>query len=272
MRIDWWTLALQTVNVLILVWLLSRFLFRPVAEIVARRQKEAGKLLADAAAARQDGERARGEAERVRAGLAAERERLLAEASAAAQAERSAQMARAGDEAAKLRADAEAAIARERVAAENALLDHASELAVEIARRLLRRLSPETATGVMLDQLFGRIGELPAATRASLGCPDGADRPLEVVTAAPLAAQDSARVRRELEAALGAELAMRFRVDPSLIAGAELHGRHVVVRSSWKADLERIREELNREHDQRTYLLAGAGDADARQHAARAEP
>jgi F-type H+-transporting ATPase subunit b len=49
MRIDWWTLALQTANVLILIWLLGRFLFRPVADIVARRQDEANKLIADAA-------------------------------------------------------------------------------------------------------------------------------------------------------------------------------------------------------------------------------
>ena len=54
MHIDWWTLALQTVNVLVLIWLLARFFFRPVVDIVAKRQEEANKLLADAAAARQE--------------------------------------------------------------------------------------------------------------------------------------------------------------------------------------------------------------------------
>ena len=55
MPIDWWTLALQTVNVLILVWLLARFFCRPVAAmIVAKRQEQASKLLADAVAARQE--------------------------------------------------------------------------------------------------------------------------------------------------------------------------------------------------------------------------
>ena len=50
MRIDWWTLALQTVNVLVLIWILGRFFFRPVMDIVVKRQQEANKLLADAAA------------------------------------------------------------------------------------------------------------------------------------------------------------------------------------------------------------------------------
>lgn len=41
MTIDWWTLGLQTVNVLVLVWILARFLFRPVARIIADRQAAA---------------------------------------------------------------------------------------------------------------------------------------------------------------------------------------------------------------------------------------
>ncbi|MDU1693666.1 MAG: ATPase, partial [Bradyrhizobium sp.] len=33
MTIDWWTVGLQAVNVTILVWLLARFFWRPVAGI-----------------------------------------------------------------------------------------------------------------------------------------------------------------------------------------------------------------------------------------------
>ena len=45
MRIDWWTLALQTVNVLILIWILSRFLFRPIVGVIEERRAAAAKLL-----------------------------------------------------------------------------------------------------------------------------------------------------------------------------------------------------------------------------------
>ena len=48
MHIDWWTLAFQTVNVLVLIWILARFFFRPVVDIVAKRQEEANKVLAEA--------------------------------------------------------------------------------------------------------------------------------------------------------------------------------------------------------------------------------
>ncbi len=38
MTIDWWTLALQAANVLILVWLLARFFWKPVAGMIAERR------------------------------------------------------------------------------------------------------------------------------------------------------------------------------------------------------------------------------------------
>jgi F0F1-type ATP synthase membrane subunit b/b' len=52
MHIDWWTLGLQTINALVLVWLLARFLFKPVANMVAERQRSAAALMSDAAAAK----------------------------------------------------------------------------------------------------------------------------------------------------------------------------------------------------------------------------
>ena len=38
MQIDWWTLGLQTINFLIVIWLLSRFLYRPVRKIIEERE------------------------------------------------------------------------------------------------------------------------------------------------------------------------------------------------------------------------------------------
>ena len=52
MRIDWWTLALQAINVVILVWLLARFLFRPVMGAITARQTAMDQLLADAESAK----------------------------------------------------------------------------------------------------------------------------------------------------------------------------------------------------------------------------
>src|SRR5271157_4934809 len=105
MKFDWWTLALQTVNALVLIWILARFFFRPVVNIIAKRQNEANKILADAGAARRQAADARADAERARAEISAEQDRLIAEAAAAAQKEKASLLAQASFEIAKRRSD-----------------------------------------------------------------------------------------------------------------------------------------------------------------------
>ena len=93
MQIDWWTLGLQAVNALVLIWLLAHFLFRPVVYAIAARQKAVGQLLADAKAAKAaaEGERDKAEAEIAR--LAEHRSEALKAAEAEAATEKSAKPA-----------------------------------------------------------------------------------------------------------------------------------------------------------------------------------
>src|SRR5580658_6527566 len=84
MHIDWWTLLLQTLNALVLVWLLARFLFRPVAKIVVERQRAASALMADAAAAKAAALDERQKVDADSARLAGQRAHLLDAATAEA--------------------------------------------------------------------------------------------------------------------------------------------------------------------------------------------
>lgn len=245
MHIDLWTLALQTVNVLILIWLLAHFLFRPVTEIVARRQDEANRLLADADDVRRQADEERAGLERARAGMAAEREEVIAEAHAAAETARTALLARTSEEMSKLRADTDAAIARDRLAMEKTLIDHARDLSIDIARRLLGRLGPDASVDTFLVGLCEQMRALPPQARAAFMQASEEDD-VEIVTAAPLGMEAAERVRHAVAEALGATPALVFRADPAVIAGIELNSRHAVIRNSWRNDLERIREELSR--------------------------
>ena len=59
MQFSWWTFLIQGVNFLVLVWLLQRFLYKPVAEVIARRREDTEAAERKAAAAAQDAETAR---------------------------------------------------------------------------------------------------------------------------------------------------------------------------------------------------------------------
>jgi len=246
MHIDWWTLALQTVNVLVLIWILTRFFFRPVADIVSKRKEETNKILADAAAAREESAAIRADADKARAALGVEQDRLVAEARKSAQIEKTHQLERSSEEIAKLRSEAEVSIARDRAAAQQAIFAHASEVSVDIAQRLLGQLPAKTALTAFLQGLCQELRALSSEARESLTSATAAGHAIEVVTAAPLSEEETERVRDTLRKALGV-VAFEFRTDPSLIAGIELHSRDIIVRNSWRANLDRIREELGRD-------------------------
>ena len=56
MELNWSTFALEIINFLILVWLLARFLYRPVMKIISDRQQEIQKKLDAAEALRNEAE------------------------------------------------------------------------------------------------------------------------------------------------------------------------------------------------------------------------
>lgn len=241
MNIDPWTLALQALNVLVLIWLLQRVLWRPVAGMIAARKAQTQAAL-DAGAARQaEAEAALADIAATRADFAAERDAILAAArkeaaaateTAARAADAAAQAAREAAEAAGARAEADRATARDAASA---------ALAVDIARRLLGRVDAGQVQAGFLDRLVAELGAMsPEARRAA--ALDGAA--LELVTATPLTPEAQGRAAERIAAAADGAPNLAFRADPDLIAGAELRGPHFTLRDTWRADLARIETEL----------------------------
>src|SRR5471030_2228438 len=61
MLIDWFTVVAQVVNFPILVWLLKRFLYRPILNAIDAREKKIAKELADADAKKAEAQKERDE-------------------------------------------------------------------------------------------------------------------------------------------------------------------------------------------------------------------
>ncbi|WP_138466579.1 F0F1 ATP synthase subunit delta [Poseidonocella sp. HB161398] len=240
MTFDWWTLGLQTVNVLVLFWILSHFLFRPVSEIIAKRQAAAMDELGRARADRARAEAALAEARARDDDVAQQRAALLSEAQEGAERARQHLLEEARQEAAGLRAGAEAEARRLRREAEAAMQDAAADLAVEISQRLLARLPGPGASAGFIDGLAKAVAELPEQTRQGLG----AAGPVAIRAACALGPEETRALADRLAAVLGREVALSVSVDPALIAGLELDAPHAVVRNHFRADLDRIRQEL----------------------------
>lgn len=236
MTIDFWGLGLQAVNVLILIWLLSRVFWRPVAAAIAARQQASRAILDKAEAAQSKADAAMAEATAARAGIAAEREALLDAARADADLATKSALADAATRVAAMHAAAQTAIAHDNEAAAKANAAQAAALSLDIAAKLLGRLNGPAVQSAFLDLLVQAIGTLPEAERTAIATnPDG----LEIVLPTEVGGQKAA-IESALRKALGGKPVLRFVVDPALLAGIELRTAHFALHNSWQADLAQI--------------------------------
>lgn len=234
MSFDPWTLGFQAVNVLLLVWLLQRFFWSPVAAMIAQRQAQAVEVFEEAARREAEVESALDDIATTRAGMEDEKTALLAAARAEGEAAREALLAAAKVEIEALHDIARAARVRAAATLKDTARHEAQDLAVTIAARLLAQHGSEG----FLAGLVRILGELPGPERRAL-----AGARLEVVSATRADSATQSRIAKALGAVLEAPV-LTFRTDPALIAGIELHGSHVTLRNSWRADLDRITQAM----------------------------
>ncbi len=244
MHLDWSTFALQTVNFAILVWLLHRFLYRPVLRLVDERRAMIDKQYADARAAEAAAQAQRDAVAAERDGIAAERAAVLRNAAAQAEQAAAARRAEAERDAAALIEGGRKTLADERDAALAEVRRGALDLGTAIAARLVGEMPAKLRAESWMERIEQYLAALPAAEREGLAhqLADGAA--LTVVTAAALLPETAAAWRARLHRTLGDGAAIRFDVDKGLVAGAELHFPDAVLRFSWQNAAAAIRAEI----------------------------
>lgn len=246
MRIDWWTLGLQAINVLILVWILGRFLFKPIAGIVAERQAEADRILSDARAAQDKAEVAERDARAAADKAVSERGALIEAAKRDADKQKDTLIAAAQAEAQRLR-DAARKEAEGIRGSETARANaEAGQLAVDIAARLFRRLPAEAQVMGFVAGLADAAAALPQAARDGIASAGGA---LTLAAPRALLPDEETAVHSALAKALGHDVTLAVTVDPAVIAGLEIETPFAAVRNSFRSDLETIAAGLAGEDD-----------------------
>ncbi len=88
MLIDWFTVAAQVINFLILVWLLKRFLYQPILDAIDAREKRIAAELADADAKKAEAKAERDEFQHKNEAFDQQRAALLSQVTDEAKSER----------------------------------------------------------------------------------------------------------------------------------------------------------------------------------------
>ena len=244
MHFDWSTLALQTVNFAILVWLLHRFLYQPVLALVDQRRADIAKQLGDVRAAKASVEAERAKINHERDGIAGERVAALRDAAARAEQQAAARHEEAEREAAALLAGARKSLDNERARALTDVRREALDLAAQIAGRLLAQVPMALRAEAWIERIERHLSDLPATEGEALKRQLANGAALRVVTAAALPADVAELWNTRLRRSFGSDIAIEYGVDAGLIAGAELHFPNAILRFSWQTALDAMRAEI----------------------------
>ena len=245
MQIDWWTLGLQALNFLILVWLLWRFLYIPVKTVIEQRKELAEQAFTEAGEKQQEAEAARQHFEQELAHQSDERQKLLNTTHKQIEIERADILEEAGHEANKLIESARETINHERQAALQQLRNEVAELASDLAFELVQGASSELFNEIALEQLEAKMKSMPPAELDRLRNDLGADNAnLVILTATALAPEDQSRWRLRMADSLGHNFDTDFTIDSGIAGGAELQLPHTTLRFTWSDQLQRAKELL----------------------------
>lgn len=134
-----WTLIAQICNLFIQMFLIKKFLFKPVREILAKRQEKADAEIRKAEADKAEAAQIKQTYEKNMLEAREKASELLASAQKSATAKSDDIIREANEQAIAIKARAEADIAQERRKAVNEIKDEIGSMAMEIAGKVIER-------------------------------------------------------------------------------------------------------------------------------------
>lgn len=223
MLIDWFTVAAQVINFLVLVWLLKRFLYKPVLNAIDEREKRIATQLQDAEKKKADALQEEADFRKKNEEFEQHRVALLADATNSAKVEREKLMEMARKAAEELRAKSQKASEEEVANVKTTVGLLVQKEVFSIARKTLLELAGVNLEERIAEVFLHRLHDLNDEQRQKLkdGLPASL-KPLVVRSTFNLAEQQKAAIGGAIKKLLGEASIPTFETKPDLICGIEL--------------------------------------------------
>ena len=154
-----WTFIAQICNLFIQVYLIKRFLFKPINEMLEKRKALADAEIQDAIEAKNEAVAMKTEYEQNMLEAKNKANEIVTTAQKTASLQSEQMLQEASAQAAALKAKAESDIAQEKRKAVNEIKDEIGGMAVEIAGKVIEREICEEDHTKLIDEIISNVGE-----------------------------------------------------------------------------------------------------------------
>ena len=222
MIIDWFTVGAQALNFLILVWLMKRFLYKPILQAIDAREKRIATQLADANAQMTAATQARDEFQHKNEEFDRQRAALLTNAAEEARAERQRLLEHARKESDAVRLKWQEALRSEHQSVRDTVIRRTREEVFAITRKTLADLATTSLEERLGEAFTRRLREMDEQTKEGLAeALKTASAPALLRSAFDLPAEQRAAIQRALNETFSAEIRIQFETSPDLVSGIE---------------------------------------------------
>lgn len=223
MLIDWFTVAAQALNFLILVWLLRRFLYKPILKAIDSREQRIASELADAAAKQADANKEREDFQKKNGDFEQQRGQLLTRAADEADARKQQLLGEAREAADAMSSQRLEALNNDARTLDQAITRRTQDEVFSIARKVLKDLADADlearASAVFIRLIRAMEGDAKESLAKALT--SSADPPL-VRSAFGLPDHQRAEIQDAINVMFSADVNLKFETSPELVAGIEL--------------------------------------------------
>jgi F-type H+-transporting ATPase subunit b len=223
MLIDWFTVAAQAVNFLILVWLLKRFLYKPVLAAIDQREKRIETQLRDAEKKKTEALQEQTAFQHKNEEFDQQRSALLVQATSAAKTERERLLERARTDSEELRSKLQKSVHHELENLNGKIGTLALQEVFSIARKALVDLADVSLEARMTDIFIHRLHDMNEKQIEQLKAGSHAASEVALVRSAfELASPQKTAIEAIVKPIFGEGTLIKFETRPDLISGIEL--------------------------------------------------
>ncbi len=155
-----WTFVAQICNLFIQMYLIKRFLFKPINEVIAKRKQLADAQISEAEAANKEAQAMKADYEKNLAEANADARTIIQDAKRHATIQSEEIIKEAQAEAAAMKQKADADIAQEKVKAFNEMKDEIGDIAMQIAGKVIEREISEKDHQKLIEEMIKNVGEI----------------------------------------------------------------------------------------------------------------
>ena len=221
MLFDWFTVFAQIANFLILMWLLKRFLYKPVLDAIDAREKRIADLLTETEQNQQQAEQQQAELTTRNADFASERDGLLLQAKTEAESVKQQMLDTASEEVAEQRNQWLVGLQKEQHNLDHDISKRTQQEVFHVARKALQDLSGVELEAQITQVFIKQLEQLSPEQRQQFS--GGAQGGLVIHSAMALTDDNKKALQEAVTKAFSAQ-SLKFEVDASLVSGIEMVG------------------------------------------------